>query len=106
MVDGEFRDSRTLHGVRGLKRPTLHGLVLARCRTLHGVRGLKLLVHELICGVKKSHPSRGAWIETEVEFHNINNVTSHPSRGAWIETKSSVRTTSLNPVAPFTGCVD
>ena len=36
----------------------------------------------------RSHPSRGAWIETlGTDLQTILSSLSHPSRGAWIETR-------------------
>ena len=56
--------SRTPHGVRGLKSPRRRKRSSWRCnRTPHGVRGLKSLHlnHERF--PRRSHPTRGAWIE-------------------------------------------
>ena len=34
----------------------------------------------------KSHPARGAWIETLAVQRVMDRMMSHPARGAWIET--------------------
>ena len=73
--------------MRGLKlynSPT-HGIV--PCRTPPGVRGLKLTLMNVAGKNYRSHPARGAWIETwfcDVEPDDLSE--SHPARGAWIET--------------------
>ena len=80
-------------------------------RTPHGVRGLKQIAHNLNVPRTKSHPTRGAWIETcwastgaastaRRTPHGVRGLKryavalvdgigmSHPTRGAWIETVS------------------
>ena len=55
----------------------------------------------------RSHPGRGAWIETVLESVLINDVeTSHPGRGAWIETVIFLPSNQYSTVAPRAGCVD
>ena len=78
------------------------------CRTPRGVRGLKLRKHKKIVIGRRSHPSRGAWIEmlNQYEIAELNGE-SHPSRGAWIEIMVVRLQTLLTPmVAPLAGCVD
>ena len=81
-----IKTCRTPHGVRGLKlgwtRPSapprrrtprgVRGLKFAGClrlgdhavgRTPHGVRGLKSRTPVRAAKTRRSHPSRGAWIE-------------------------------------------
>ena len=56
---------------------------------------------------RKSHPARGAWIETLFSKKNIKIARSHPARGAWIETcESPIPGSAKNEVAPREGCVD
>ena len=82
--------------------------MLFRCsrRIPHGVRGLKygcIIVVEI---KKRSHPSRGAWIEIRAPVVATLTGMSHPSRGAWIEIKVAIVTASGHTVASLTGCVD
>src|ERR1019366_4416068 len=63
-VSNTCRPCRTPRGVRGLKpvwraRPSCPG-----SRTPRGVRGLKLDGGNVNTRIQKSHPTRGAWIET------------------------------------------
>ena len=53
-----------------------------------------------------SHPARGAWIETMVEYIEPERAMSHPARGAWIETALRGIRKKYPPVAPRPGCVD
>ena len=78
------KPGRTPPGVRGLKRQM--GLCVRgpRGRTPPGVRGLKLVGTRRIGVMGWSHPTRGAWIET-------NTATTQPSN---------------HKVAPHPGCVD
>ena len=80
--------SRTPPGVRGLK-PLLVLLLLIRLRrTPPGVRGLKRPWPVDTSLPPGSHPTRGAWIETQSSATAANLMMSHPTRGAWIETKN------------------
>ena len=54
----------------------------------------------------RSHPARGAWIETLLIQFSIYYIWSHPARGAWIETKPIEVKTEDEAVAPREGCVD
>ena len=54
-------------------------------RTPRGVRGLKWKDTRKRYDQRKSHPSRGAWIEIRSSYSCRGPVWSHPSRGAWIE---------------------
>ena len=79
------KDSRTPHGVRGLKRVARHDAAhVGAGRTPHGVRGLKPPA------LRRDHGPRG----------------SHPARGAWIETPSTCTAPRCPRVAPRKGCVD
>ena len=62
---------------------------LYNSRTPHGVRGLKLPSMAVSTLLMVSHPSRGAWIEIEESCPVVDDMMSHPSRGAWIEISSS-----------------
>ena len=77
---------RTLPGVRGLKLSKSAANVLsAVSRTLPGVRGLKSTYNATNdTGIYKSHPTRGAWIEMDMD--------------------SAI--TIIDGVAPYPGCVD
>ena len=57
-------DSRTPHGVRGLKLNEFLFFLIIAGRTPHGVRGLKHPRRIHVRRMEQSHPSRGAWIET------------------------------------------
>ena len=60
--------------------------IVYRGRTPPGVRGLKPARSNENAILARSHPTRGAWIETaNMDTININ-LPSHPTRGAWIET--------------------
>ena len=80
---------------------------MADSRTPYGVRGLKSSGREL-CYVKpRSHPIRGAWIEITTSLACPQRLDrSHPIRGAWIEINYGIRDSSMESVAPHTGCVD
>ena len=101
-------DSRTPHGVRGLKlryilttrralRRTPHGVrglkllyekyheSLVIRRTPHGVRGLKSRMKFIAFSARLSHPAWGAWIEISVYNRPDCKNGSHPAWGAWIE---------------------
>ena len=72
---------RTLPGVRGLKLCAyLDGITLQTRRTLPGVRGLKYATQQYDAVDKKSHPTRGAWIEIlKIEMAgNERNVAPYP----------------------------
>ena len=77
-------DSRTPPGVRGLKQYYRLEPALIFGRTPPGVRGLKLLMRVLEAQQQKSHPARGAWIETSIAMDVL----------------------LRNVVAPRPGCVD
>ena len=123
------KNRRTPPGVRGLKlqypqtRPWCPG------RTPPGVRGLKPYLPPVSVRSRRSHPTRGAWIETIKGYREDNCQLSHPTRGAWIETSKiavcKLRTVKSHPtrgawietpcfspatrpktVAPHPGCVD
>ncbi len=123
-------DSRTPHGVRGLKWRS-RGIVLraggshpsrgawiemvttslsvlrSSGRTPHGVRGLKSATPIQRVAVHASHPSRGAWIEI-IAVMSVLFVTAcrtpHGVRGLkWHEQQ---RGSAALLVAPLTGCVD
>ena len=57
--------SRTPPGVRGLKRIMVDTGDHPRSRTPPGVRGLKQIPASVDETMLMSHPTRGAWIETE-----------------------------------------
>ena len=59
--------SRTPPGVRGLKQQNVVYKTNKGSRTPPGVRGLKPLLRVHSSKHPMSHPTRGAWIETEVE---------------------------------------
>ena len=62
-------------------------MIKVESRTPHGVRGLKFTLRPATRGggTSTSHPSWGAWIEISY-FHSLPfHLTSHPSWGAWIE---------------------
>ena len=46
---------------------------------------MKSTVVVIVGVVVSSLPSRGAWIEIELQLHHLHINTSLPSRGAWIE---------------------
>ena len=56
--------------------------------------------------VRKSLPSRGAWIEIFVGQVIFVQEWSLPSRGAWIEIGPPGGGSAADPVAPLTGSVD
>ena len=57
-------------------------------------------------GAVMSLPTRGAWIEMEVMYHEKLEEMSLPTRGAWIEIlKKGVNCVDAR-VAPHTGSVD
>ena len=62
-VEQIIADGRTPHGVRGLKLNKIVLRVDDLSRTPHGVRGLKWLYPASLATLRRSHPSRGAWIE-------------------------------------------
>ena len=112
-------DSRTPHGVRGLK--SLRGITiynneakshpprgawieidLYACvynagtrRTPHGVRGLKFMPGLRTTQTITSHPPRGAWIEIWHHRRLWHPQPSHPPRGAWIEIRRRLRWPSV-----------
>ena len=55
---------------------------------------------------RRSHPSRGAWIEMPVVSMALPPSGSHPSRGAWIEINATKKNANDAMVAPREGCVD
>ena len=80
------KDSRVLHGTRGLKPTDI------------GNRALPIL---------PSRPSRDAWIETTNAVDTeLPDGMSRPSRDAWIETGVALYSTDQTTVASFTGRVD
>ena len=54
----------------------------------------------------ESHPTRGAWIETNLPKLMKLVSGSHPTRGAWIETLMLTVLMVFLLVAPHPGCVD
>ena len=101
------RLGRTPHGVRGLKFTLVDVLEIGDVgRTPHGVRGLKYAQGIPRRRRRRSHPSRGAWIEIECAQRGTGRRPSHPSRGAWIEILDLYNCWGANVVAPLTGCVD
>ena len=79
-------NSRSPHGERGLKYLCEGGLLRKDSRSPHGERGLKWRQQTRgVAELRRSLPTRGAWIEIMVpgstEFHR----SSLPTRGAWIE---------------------
>ena len=94
--------------MRGLKLFLSSTFFISVGRTPLGARGLKLQDTSIKIDYEKSHPARGAWIETKPlnQIKNLNSRTplgvrglklvparhaihskeSHPARGAWIET--------------------
>ena len=75
---------RTPLGVRGLKPILKNKKNIMYGRTPLGVRGLKLVLLWILIYPMKSHPARGAWIETCMYLNNF----------------------VLRGVAPRSGCVD
>ena len=70
------------------------------CRTPRGVRGLKSPSPAAHPRPSRSHPSRGAWIEINIDGVCLLDGGSHPSRGAWIEItvpRSASSSTSRTP---------
>ena len=53
-----------------------------------------------------SHPARGAWIETRRTRRSKSRRESRPARGAWIETHDALKDIIEDVVAPRTGRVD
>ena len=80
-------NSRTPPGVRGLKLKDYLKSSNLTGRTPPGVRGLKLLLLQYFLVASRSHPTRGAWIETKGLLKVMQDSGSHPTRGAWIETR-------------------
>ena len=76
------------------------------CPTPHGVGGLKFFVFIGVPPLRRSHPSRGGWIEIDVFAGWLPPAGSHPSRGGWIEMVSVISITSFQGVPPLTGWVD
>ena len=86
MIEEDELDSRTPHGVRGLKYQYQN--VLTTFDLSHPARGAWI---EILKAGKAypplggSHPARGAWIEIRSASIAANSARSHPARGAWIE---------------------
>ena len=106
--DGKEQVCRTLPGVRGLKLCAyLDGITLQTRRTLPGVRGLK----SLCCSVLKSFGAcrtlpgvRG--LKYATQQYDAVDKKSHPTRGAWIEILKIEMAGNERNVAPYPGCVD
>ena len=77
---------RTPPGVRGLKLFLVLAVIANNCRTPPGVRGLKLyLSHQNHIQASRTPPGvRG--LKRYPATHPPPNHRSHPARGAWIET--------------------
>ena len=54
----------------------------------------------------RSRPTRGAWIEIEIQEIVVTEQWSRPTRGAWIEILRLLRRVKWDAVAPHTGRVD
>ena len=89
-----------------MKRRCWIGRLFFLGRTPRGVRGLKRLLPAPCGYLKKSHPARGAWIETAGYIGRQGFAVSHPARGAWIETLAAAPSSVRTIVAPREGCVD
>ena len=53
---------------------------------------------------RKSHPTRGEWIEIDSVYLRIcSSGSSHPTRGEWIEIRKDADTLAVHKVSPHTG---
>ena len=75
-------------------------------RSPHGERGLKYTPTASYLPRRGSLPTRGAWIEMEVQVSALPFRASLPTRGAWIEINESSIGIGKFRVAPHTGSVD
>ena len=80
--------------------------LLSLSRIAHAVRGLKSVILMMVMIYRRSHRSRGAWIEIERSVTFSLKVKSHRSRGAWIEMSSAITGDKNKGVASLTRCVD
>ena len=97
---------RTSHEVRGLKFSIRQKFVKKNSRTSHEVRGLKSLYRRrlLMYSRRTSHEVRGLKFNTfAVERYPRK---SHLTRGAWIEIRIRTEPVRAELVAPHTRCVD
>ena len=67
---------------------------------------MKLSVSACAIMVRRSPPSRGAWIEIIGAIREGEDITSPPSRGAWIEIYFFCVGAGHASVAPLAGGVD
>ena len=68
---------------------------------------MKYMVSAVSHRLRRSPPSRGAWIEISVSpVRVVTCVVSPPSRGAWIEIVIMSEIWAIRAVAPLAGGVD
>ena len=99
--------SPTPHGVGGLKYEAYADTIQKASPTPHGVGGLKYQYLRRPAQTRRSHPSRGGWIEIGLPLTALTVVrVSHPSRGGWIEIILFAVIILSASVPPLTGWVD